>query len=259
MMKELEKLDVTLNMSRNVEVIEAAIESTGLGTGPSGKPTVQDVGAGRDVLQLIDVKVKEAEEYFWRPLDSPEVYKRLTDLAIAVGDDRMAMDYEIKMRLIEANEFEFLGRMSRFYGNNKKALEHYTKALELAPDHPLAGPDAEKASKAVEKAHGELEKAQRTLESSPEDKKAWYRQAVAYMNLDRADEAIESYNRTTELDPEDADAWAKKGTALLSLERYDEARPLLEKALELKPNSLTAKRGLNYIRYFTTGVATDLD
>ena len=259
MMKELEKLDVTLNMSRNVEVIEAAIVSTGLGTDPSGKPTVQDVAAGRDVLKLIDVKVKEAEEYFWRPLDSPEVYKRLTDLAIAVGDDRMAMDYETKMRLIEANEFEFLGRMSRFYGNNKKALEHYTKALELAPDHPLAGPDAEKASKAVEKAHGELERAQRTLESNPEDKKAWYRQAVAYMTLDKVDEAIESYHRTVELDPENADAWAKEGTALLSLERYDEARPLLEKALELKPNSLTAKRGLNYLRYFTTGVETDLD
>jgi tetratricopeptide (TPR) repeat protein len=258
-MKELEKLDVTLNMSRNVEVIVAAIESTGLGLDPSGNPTVQDVPTSRDVLQLIDVKVKEAEEYFWRPLDSPEVYKRLTDLAVAVGDSGMAKDYKIKMRLIEANEFEFLGRMSRFYGNNKKALEHYTKALELAPDHPLAGPDAEKASKAVEKAHGELEKAQRTIESSPEDKKAWYRQAVAYMNLDKADEAIESYHRTTGLDPENADAWAKEGTALLSLERYDEARPLLEKALELKPNSLTAKRGLNYIRYFTTGVATDLN
>ncbi len=258
-MKELEKLDVTLNMSRNVEVIVAAIESTGLGLDPSGHPTVQDVATSRNVLQLIDVKVKEAEEYFWRPLDSPEVYKRLTDLAVAVGDSGMAKDYKIKMRLIEANEFEFLGRMSRFYGNNKKALEHYTKALELAPDHPLAGPDAEKASKAVEKAHGELEKAQRTIESSPEDKKAWYRQAVAYMNLDKADEAIESYHRTTELDPENADAWAKEGTALLSLERYDEARPLLEKALELKPNSLTAKRGLNYIGYFTTGVATDLN
>ncbi|MCK4455990.1 MAG: hypothetical protein KAU99_06555, partial [Thermoplasmata archaeon] len=113
-MKALEKLDVTLNMSKNVEVIEAAIESTGLGMDPSGKPTVQDIAAGRDVLQLIDVKVKEAEEYFWRPLDSPEVYKRLTDLAIAVGDDRMATDYEIKMRLIEANDLEFLGRMSRF-------------------------------------------------------------------------------------------------------------------------------------------------
>ncbi|MCJ2562971.1 MAG: tetratricopeptide repeat protein [Candidatus Thermoplasmatota archaeon] len=258
-MMELEKLDVTLNMSRNVEVIEAAIESTGLSMDPSGNPTVQDVATSRDVLQSIDVKVKEAEEYFWRPLDSPEVYKRLTDLAVAVGDAGMARDYEIMMRTIEANDLEFLGRMSRFYGNNKKALGYYTRALELAPDHPLAGPDAEKASKAVDKASGELEKAQRTLESSPEDKKAWYRQAVAYMNLDKVDEAIESYHRTTELDPEDADAWAKKGTALLSLERYDEARPLLEKALELKPNSLTAKRGLNYIRYFTTGVATDLD
>lgn len=258
-MKELEKLDVTLNMSRNVEVIVAAIESTGLGLDPSGNPTVQDVPTSRNVLQLIDVKVKEAEEYFWRPLDSPEVYKRLTDLAVAVGDSGMAKDYKIKMRTIEANDLEFLGRMSRFYGNNKKALGYYTRALELIPDHPLAGPDAEKASKAVDKASGELERARKTLESSPEDRKAWYRRAVAYMNLDKVEEAIESYGRTIELDPENADAWAKKGTALLCLERYDEARPLLEKALELKPNSLTAKRGLNYLRYLTTGVATDLD
>jgi tetratricopeptide (TPR) repeat protein len=258
-MNELKKLDVTISMSRSVAVIEAAIESTGLNVDTSGRPTVQDPAAGRNILQQIDLKVKEAEEYFWRPIDSPEVYKRLKELAIAVGDEGMAVDYEMKMNTIEANELEFLGRVYRFYGNNKRALEHYTGALDLAPDHPLAGPDAEKASKAVEKAGGELERAEKSLESNPENPKHWYRKAVACMNLDRADEAIEAYHRTVELDPENADAWAKRGTALMSLEKYDEARPLLEKALELKPNSLTAKRGLNYIRYFTTGVATDLD
>ncbi|MFQ6107163.1 MAG: tetratricopeptide repeat protein [Thermoplasmata archaeon] len=258
-MEQLERLDVTLNMSRNVEVIEAAIESTGLGTDSSGRPVVQDITASRDILRIIDAKVSEAEEYFWRPLDSPDVYRKLTALAIAVGDDRKAKDYENRMKRIEANGLEFLGRVYRFYGNNKKALEFYEKALELAPDHPLAGPDAEKGLKAVERASAELLKAQKALDSKPVDKGAWFRQAIACTSLDKADEAIISFEKVIELDPEDADAWAKKGTALLSLERYEEARPVLEKALELKPNSLTAKRGLNYLKYFTTGEVTDLD
>ncbi|MFQ5910061.1 MAG: tetratricopeptide repeat protein [Thermoplasmata archaeon] len=258
-MNELEKLDVTINMKRNVEVLEEAIDSTGLRVNPSGRPLVRDAAASRDVLQLVDVKVKEAEEYFWRPLDSPRIYEKLKYLAAAVGDEKMAGDYESRMKQIEANDLEFFGRVHRFYGNNKKALGYYERALELAPDHPLAGPDAEKASKAVEKAKGELERAQRVLDTNPNDEKAWYRQAVALMNLDKADKAIASFDAAIRLDPGNADAWAKKGAALLSLERYEEARPLLEKALQLKPNSLISKRGLNYLRYFTTGDAIDLD
>lgn len=257
-MKKLEQLDVTLNMDVNVKVIGAAIETTGLNTNASGKPVVQDVTTSRDVLKLIDVKIKEAEEYFWRPLDSPEIYKRLMDLAHAVGDAKMVEDYKSKIDRIEANDLEFSGRMYRFYGNNKRALEYYRKALELAPDHPLAGPDSEKAAKAVEKASGELEKAERTLDSKPDDSKAWYKRAVASMNLDMPEQAVEFFDEVLKLDPENADAWAKKGTALLSLERYDEARTPLTKALDLKPTSMTAKRGINYLR-FLTGETTEVE
>lgn len=258
-MNELKKLDVTLNMERNVETIERAIDSTGLGIDASGSPRVNNIAASRNILQIISAKVKEAEEYFWRPLDSPRVYGRLKDLAVAVGDKEMASDYESKVRRIEANDLEFLGRIYRFYGNNKRALDHYNKALELVPDHPLAKPDSEKASKAVDKAKKELERVQKALDANPQDDRALFRQGVAFLSLDRVEEAIESFSAAARADPNNADAWAKKGTALMSLEKYEEAKQFLERALELKPNSLISKRGLNYIRYFTTGEAVDLD
>jgi tetratricopeptide (TPR) repeat protein len=258
-MNELRKLDVTLNMEKNVEIIERAIDSTGLSMDTSGSPRVNDVAASRNMLQTISAKVREAEEYFWRPLDSPRVYSRLKDLAVAVGNKEMASDYESKVRRIEANDLEFLGRVYRFYGNNKRALGYYEKALELVPDHPLAKPDSEKASKAVEKATKELERVQKALDANPQDERALYRQGIAYLSLDRVEEAIESFSAAVRVNPKNADAWAKKGTAFLSLEKYEEAGQFLEKALELKPNSLISKRGLNYIRYFTTGEAVDLD
>lgn len=240
-------------MSENVRVIQRAISDLGFRRDSSGNVQVDDPSKAKIVLERVDRKIDEVEDYFWRPLDSPEVYTDLKDLATTLGDASRAKKYEKKIDRIRANDLEFQGRVESFYGNNAEALKYYEKALSLAPDHPLAGPGKEKVSKSLEKAKREMEKLQKSVADKATDGQVWYKYGVCLLSLGRLEDAIESFDKAIKFSPENPDAYAKKGTALESMKKYKEARPFFEKALELKPTSMIAKRGLNYITYFIEG------
>lgn len=252
-MTSLENLDVTLDMGENVKAILNALSDIGFQRDASGNVQVPDASRAKDVLAKIDVKVDEAEDYFWRPLDSPEVYTDLKDLATTLGDTTRKQKYEKKINRIEANDLEFKGRMEAFYGNQAEAYKYYEQAVELSPDHPLAVPGKEKAYKAVEKAEKDLEKLEGSVDDKAEDGTFWYKYAVCNLTLGRLEKASECFDYAIKYSPDNPDAYAKKGTTLQSMKRYEESRPYFEKAQEIKPNSMIAKRGLNYIAYFTEG------
>lgn len=252
-MTSLENLDVTLDMGENVKAILNALSDIGFQRDASGNVQVQDSSRAKDVLAEIDVKVDEAEDYFWRPLDSPEVYTDLKDLATTLGDAAREHKFEKKINRIKANDLEFKGRIEAFYGNQAEAYKYYEEATDLSPDHPLAGPGKEKAFKAVEKAKNDLEKFERSVDDKANDGTFWYKYAVCNLTLGNLENASECFDNAIKYSPDNPDAYAKKGTTLQSMKRYEEARPFFEKAQELKPNSMIAKRGLNYITYFTLG------
>jgi tetratricopeptide (TPR) repeat protein len=252
-MTSLENLDVTLGMGENVRVIMKALSDVGFQRDPSGNVQVSDSSRAKDVLTKIDLKIDEAEDYFWRPLDSPEVYTDLRDLATVLGDTSREQKFEKKINRIKANDLEFKGRIESFYGNQAEAFNFYEKAVSLSPDHPLAVPGKEKASKALDKAKKDKEKYERSTKAKAEDGSFWYKFAVCHLTLGNLDNASDYFDKAIKYSPDNPDAYAKKGTTLQSMKRYEEARPFFEKAQELKPSSMIAKRGLNYITYFTQG------
>jgi hypothetical protein len=75
-LSELLNLDVSDSMKRNIEAINSA-----LGTINTSQQT-EAVG----ILNQIHSKVLEVEEYFWRPVDSEEIYTRLTEVAKELGE-----------------------------------------------------------------------------------------------------------------------------------------------------------------------------
>jgi tetratricopeptide (TPR) repeat protein len=252
-MTSLENLDVTVDMGENVKVILKAISDLGFRRDSAGNVQVDDPSRARGVLEKIDQKIDEVEDYFWRPLDSPEVYSDLRDLAITIGDSAREGKYQKKIDRIKANDLEFKGRIESFYGNQAEAYGYYEQALALAPDHPLAGPGKEKTVKSLEKAKKDMEKLEKSVSVKAEDGSFWFKYAVCHLTLGNLENACESFDKAIEFSPDNPDAYAKKGTTLESMKRYEEARPFFEKALELKPSSMIAKRGLNYITYFTQG------
>jgi tetratricopeptide (TPR) repeat protein len=252
-MASLESLDVTRDMGENVKVIQKAISDLGFRRDSSGGVKIDDPSKAKVVLEKIDQKIDEVEDYFWRPLDSPEVYSDLRDLASTISDNARRTKYQKKIDRIKANDLEFKGRIESFYGNQAEAYKYYEKAVALSPDHPLAGPGLEKTTKAIEKAKKDMGKLEDAVTVKAQDGSVWYKYAVCHLTLGNLEDASEAFDKAIKYSPDNPDAHAKKGTTLESMKRYEEARPFFERALELKPSSMIAKRGLNYISYFTEG------
>ncbi|MCK4444879.1 MAG: tetratricopeptide repeat protein [Thermoplasmata archaeon] len=252
-MASLENLDVTVDMGENVRVIQKAISDLGFRRDAAGNVQIDDSSRAKGVLENIDQKIDEAEDYFWRPLDSPEVYSDLRDLASTVGDSARKNKYQKKIDRIKANDLEFKGRIESFYGNQAEAFKFYEQAVALTPDHPLAGPGKEKTAKSLEKAKKDVEKLESSITAKAEDGGFWYKYALCHLTLGNLEDASGYFDKAIKFSPDNPDAYAKKGTTLESMKRYEDARPFFEKALELKPSSMIAKRGLNYISYFTEG------
>jgi tetratricopeptide (TPR) repeat protein len=238
--KKLSGLDVTDSMKNNIEILNKAI----------GSVDVKKEGEAQEMLETIHGKVTEIEEYFWRPVDSPEIYESLMDIALNLGDSDKAEKYKSQIDLFKANELEFQGRVEDFFGNKVKAVEFFEGALGLVPDHELAKPAHEKALRRIEKARKDLDIIERKIQNNEDDPRMWFRYGTALLNMGDVQKAIHCYDRAIELNPSDSDAYARRGTAMESQGDFEGARKFFEQALTLKPTSMIAKRGMNYAEYF---------
>lgn len=239
-LQQLSKLDVSIGMKKDIEVLQGAIAEI----------DIKDIVGAKEILEKIHEKVVEIEEYFWRPIDSSEVYAKLKATALELGDREKRDLYESKLKLLNANELEFKGRVLDFYGNKMKAVEFYKEALDLVPDHELARPAHEKALRSIDRAKKELGRTEKQLANEPNNPAHWFKQGVALLALGDILQAIDRLDRSLELDPSNPDALARRGTAMECLGDFRGAQDYFKKALKLKPGSIIAKRGRSYADYF---------
>jgi tetratricopeptide (TPR) repeat protein len=237
---QLNNLDVQDSMARTCEVILAALEE------------VECAGADKamHILDLIEKKIEEAEEYFWRPLDDPSIYERISKVFEGIGQNERCERYLCKMKEHEANIWEFRGRVQNFFGNNRLAVRYYEKALECDADNELAITGLEKAKKRLAKADDEIAKAKRAIDRKPGVMNNHVKLGMALADKGDVAGAIREFENVLTKEPDNIDALCKKAHMLESQGKYEESIPLLKKAQEIKPNSLAAKRGLGYADYF---------
>ena len=249
-MTSLKDLDVTDSMQNNIKIIRSVIDDLGVDPNNPGSVTGALEQKVKSTIDELDKKIDEIEDYFWRPLDSPEIYKMLKSLAAAIGEQDKVKKFDIKLNRIAANDLEFKGRVQNFFGNNTEALKYYEQALGLTSDHELATAGREKAVKSLSKARTELPKLEKKLDDKPGDVKTLFKYALALLNLNRIDDSLKAFDKLLELDPTNPDAWAKRGNATESKGDYEGSKKYFDKALDIKPSSSTAKRGKNYALYF---------
>ena len=239
-MTELSELDVEWNMGKTCEVISKAIAEVEK-KGPKGET---------ELLDLIEKKVKEAEEFYWRPLDEPEIYKRLGAIFEDLGKKAEAKKYLAKIQEMEAAKWEFRGRLQNFFGDNKRAAKYYAKALELQPDFPEAKKGLETAKKRLDKADAEIKKLESTIANKPGIMANVIKLGNCLADKGDLKGATEQFDKVLKAEPNNVDALCRKAHMLESVGNFKDAKPILEKAQEIKPSSLAAKRGLNYANYF---------
>jgi tetratricopeptide (TPR) repeat protein len=244
--EELKNLDVTYSMKGTVQAINNAIDmlSEDLNSGMGGA-TAQD----SEILAIINGKLLEVDSAFDRPLDSPEIFIKLTEIASAAGQSDLEEYCREQVNKIKANDLHFKGYTILFFGDCVNASKYLKEAAEIAPKHPLAAIDLEKAEKRLVKAEDELYKAETQIEKNPGKAEAWLKKASALVTMGRLEESLPVFDKAIALDS--IDAMAKKGAALEGLGRFDEAVTLFNQVLEVKPTSQIAKKGLNLAEYLS--------
>ena len=246
-LENLKNLDVTVSMKGTADEILAAMNLLSDGVKNGKECSLQDT----EVLAVINTKLLEVEEEFYRPLDAPDIFESLLKISQAADKLDLAKYCQGQMDMLKANQLHFEGYTQLFYGDCVKASKILGEAADIAPEHPVAKIDMEKAEKRLAKAPAELNKAEAAIDKNPDKAINWLKKANALVTMGKLEEALPVYDRVNELDPGNPEAMSKKGAALEGLDRFDEAISIFHKVLEVKPNSQIAKKGLNLSEYFT--------
>jgi Flp pilus assembly protein TadD len=133
-------------------------------------------------------------------------------------------------------------------GEHDKAIEVYTKAIELDPNDAEAynNRGLEYHNKGqYDSAIGDYTKA---IELDPNYFYAYNNRGNAYANKGQYDSAIEDYNKAIALNPNYASVYNNRGTAYSDNGQYDSAIEDFNKAIVLNPNYASAynNRGIVY-------------
>ncbi|MDR1112987.1 MAG: tetratricopeptide repeat protein [Bacteroidales bacterium] len=151
------------------------------------------------------------------------------------------MDEEKRKR---AAELLIQGNAYYAKGDYDKAIEDYSKAIDLMPDDVEAynyRGNAYALKCDYDKAIEDFSKA---IELKPNDAEAYNYRGVAYRKKGDYDKAIEDYSKAIELEPDDAGAYYIRGSVYYEKGDHDKAIEDYNKSIELKPDYATAYNNL---------------
>lgn len=127
---------------------------------------------------------------------------------------------------------------------NEAALEHFAKAIELAPAFAAAYINQGVLLKKMGQPAKAIACYNQAMALQPASAAVLNNRGSAYLMLHQVDEAISDFKQALELEPGYADAYCNLGNAFTELNRFEAARLALQQALALDPSMADAHLAL---------------
>ncbi|UCG51070.1 MAG: tetratricopeptide repeat protein [Candidatus Latescibacterota bacterium] len=133
--------------------------------------------------------------------------------------------------------YYMLGLSAWKAGDNDRAVEALTHALELDPHHVKSYLNLGRVYLEMGKPMDALDKIRAALEIDPESNVAYRLKGRVFREIRQRPQAIESYQRAIQIDNQDAWSMNNLGLVYIEQELFDKALPPLARAAELQPDN----------------------
>jgi len=125
-------------------------------------------------------------------------------------------------------------------GDLKRALESFSKVIDLKPNYDLAWSMKGKILSDMGEEDKALQCFAKAVEYNLENEIAWFNLATSLCKVGRHQEEMEAYDKAIKLKKDYLDAWLNKGVALHELKRYEEAIQCYDHVLNFNPKDAKA-------------------
>jgi Flp pilus assembly protein TadD len=136
-------------------------------------------------------------------------------------------------------------------GKIEEAIEHYNKAIRLAPEYDNAYKNRGIAYTKLGRYQLAIEDYNKAIHLKPDNADVYYNRGVAYTKLGQYQMAIEDYSKAIHLKPDDAAAYNNRGAIYIKFGQYQMAIEDFNNAIRLKIDDADAynNRGTIYTKF----------
>lgn len=193
---------------------------------------ISDVGTDELLKKQYDQRIQEYTRQWNELRKNPET--KLIASAVDAKEEQAAAKREQENAMTEW-DYRSRGRSAYNSGDYCKAVEAYTKAIELrgdfASDYVLRGAAYEE----LEEHQKALEDFTKAIELNPKDSAAYNNRGIAYYNMEEYEKALADFSKAIGLTPRDAIAYGNRGEEYNKLGEYEKALADLTEAIRLDP------------------------
>lgn len=125
-----------------------------------------------------------------------------------------------------------LGDAAYYAGEYEKAIDNYTKAIEINPEDAMAYNNRGVAYHKLEQYENAISDLTKAIEIHSEESNYYRNRGVSYHHFKQYEKAIKDFTKAIEIDPENIQAYKNLSEVLIVKGAYDEALRKTKKALE---------------------------
>lgn len=204
--------------------------------------------AAEDKIELYNRRFEEFSNKMDEIEEPTEEQKEVKDSLGDYADKEKAALLELIKKEPSAENYYKLGNRQKMSKNHQKAVECYTKVIELGMESPSVYNNRGNSYRDLSEYEKSIEDYNHAIELNPKYIHAYNGRGNSYSDLKEYKKAIEDYNKAIGLDPGYVYAYNGRGNSYDYLGEYEKAIEDFNRAIELDSKYVKAYngRGISY-------------